>query len=131
MNTKLVMTMSAIVMVFAGVALTFLPQEISALLSFNSGSFPGYVMLQVLGALYFSFGMINWTAKANLIGGIYGRPIAIGNLCHFTIGGLALLKAYFNHHEIMMIPFAIIYVIMGVMFGIIFFRHPVQEKTIQ
>ena len=50
------------------------------------------IVLQLLGGLYFGFGMLNWTAKGNLTGGIYSRPVAMGNLTHFVMGGLALLK---------------------------------------
>ena len=76
-------------MMAAGVTLTFLPQEVNTLLAAESaGTHP--LLLQITGALYFAWGMVNWTAKANLIGGIYGRPIAIGNLSHFIIGALAL-----------------------------------------
>jgi hypothetical protein len=30
-------------------------------------------------------------AKGATLGGIYGRPIVIGNLVHFTMGALVLL----------------------------------------
>lgn len=83
-------------------------------------------MLQILGAMYFAFAMINWTSRANLIGGIYGRPIAIGNLCHFVIAALALLKAYSSGLSVILIP-AIIYTLFAVVFGIIFLTHPVKN----
>jgi hypothetical protein len=37
--------------------------------------------------------MLDWMAKESVIGGIYNRPIAIGNLVHFLVAGLALVKA--------------------------------------
>jgi hypothetical protein len=69
--------------------------------------------------------MVNWTAKANLIGGIYARPIAIGNLTHFVVGGLALTKNYFSQHDLTILMFAFIYVVFAVLFSIVLFRHPV------
>jgi hypothetical protein len=128
MNTKILMSISAIVMTTAGVLLTFLPQEINAMLgSANAVSSP--VILQIIGALYFAFGMINWTAKANLIGGIYGRPIAIGNLSHFTIGGLALLKAYSTSSPPVLLVIMIVYIVFGIAFGYVFVTHPVPQKA--
>ena len=80
-------------------------------------------VLQLLGALYFAFAMVNWTAKGAAIGGIYNKPVAIGNFTHFTIGGLALVKditAQVNVHPIFWV-LAILYTILAVSFGIIFF----------
>src|SRR5688572_2481190 len=67
MNTRLVMTASAFVMGALGLSATFLPQEIAAWLG-ASATLP--LLIQVLGALYFAFAMLNWTAKDGLIGGI-------------------------------------------------------------
>ena len=92
MNTRLLMRASAVVMGFAGLSATFLPQEILA----RTGTAPAGVvvlLVQVAGALYVGFAMLNWMAQGNLIGGVYSRPVAIGNLSHFTIASLALLKS--------------------------------------
>ena len=86
------MTASALVMAALGLAATFLPQEIAAYLG-ASTTLP--LLIQILGALYVAFAMLNWTAKDSLIGGIYNRPIAIGNLVHFLIAALALGKGAF------------------------------------
>ena len=126
MNTKLLMTVSALVMGITGIILSFSPHEV--LHHFNAtttASDP--LILQILGALYFAFAMVNWTAKANLIGGIYARPIAIGNLTHFIVGSLALIKNYFSQHDVTILMFASIYVVFAVLFSIVFFRHPVKS----
>jgi hypothetical protein len=89
MNTKIVMSLCAVVLVVMGILFSFLPQEMASYLGWV-GTNP--ILLQLLGAVYFSFAMINWTGKANLLGGIYGKPITLGNFTHFAIGTLALLK---------------------------------------
>jgi hypothetical protein len=38
-------------------------------------------------------GMTNWMWRGNLVGGVYGRPIGIGNMVHFTVGAFALGRA--------------------------------------
>jgi hypothetical protein len=47
---------------------------------------------QLFGAALCGFALLNWMSKGTAMGGIYGRPLAMGNLVHFTIGGLALMK---------------------------------------
>ncbi len=126
MNTKLLMTVSALVMGITGIILSFSPHEV--LHHFNAATtVSDPLILQILGALYFAFAMVNWTAKGNLIGGIYARPIAIGNLTHFIVGSLALIKNYFSQHDVTILMFAFIYMIFAVLFSIVFFRHPVKS----
>lgn len=126
MNTKLLMTLSSLLMGAAGIILSFAPSEVLQYLKIESAIAVEVVIMQILGALYFAFAMVNWTAKANLIGGIYGRPIAIGNLTHFVIGALALIKSYFSNHESVVLIFAVIYAVFAVLFSIVFFTHPVK-----
>ena len=89
--------------------------------------------MQILGALYFGFAMLNRTAKANLIGGIYSRPVAIGNATHFLIGALALIKLAFNDTTLINIWIAgVIYSIFAILFGYVLFTNPVlKNKTIE
>ncbi len=128
MNTKMLMTVSAGLMGATGIALSFMPQEIANQLSLTAPSSLATLTLQLLGAVYFAFAMMNWTARANLIGGIYGRPIAIGNLTHFVIGALALIKGYFGSKEVVVLIAAMIYGVLAVCFTIVFFTHPVTAK---
>lgn len=120
------MTLSSLLMGAAGIILSFAPSEVLQYLKIESAIAVEVVIMQILGALYFAFAMVNWTAKANLIGGIYGRPIAIGNLTHFVIGALALIKSYFSNHESVILIFAVIYAVFAVLFSIVFFTHPVK-----
>ena len=88
------MRASAVFLGVLGAAATFLPQEILV----YGGTRPtgaSVLLVQIAGALYLGFAMLNWMAQGNIIGGIYSRPVAIGNLAHFTIGCLSLLKFVF------------------------------------
>ena len=91
MNTKLLMTSSALILGLAGVFAMFAPD---VLLSTQGAAVTGNlsVMIQLMGALYFSFALMNWTAKDSLIGGIYARPVSLANFSHFFAGALLLLK---------------------------------------
>ena len=91
MNTKLLMILSSLLMAIGGVLLQFFPHEILNYFNVDSnGILP--LIIQIMSALYLGFAMLNWMAKTVLIGGIYARPLAMGNLLHFTVGAFALLK---------------------------------------
>ncbi len=121
------MTGSALLMLAAGITLIFAPEEISSAL-FHSSLPANILFAKILGALYFGFGMVNWTSRANLIGGIYARPIAIGNLTHFTVGALALVKTTFTQALPLLWIITGIYVLLAVGFGVVFFTHPLEDN---
>jgi Na+-driven multidrug efflux pump len=123
------MSGSAVLLMVAGIICSFMPSEIASFLFTGQSNSILYLFIQLIGALYFAFGMINWTAKGNLIGGIYGRPISVGNLTHFVIGGLAAVKAYFNDHSGIILSIALVYIFLGILFAVIFFSHPVKAHA--
>lgn len=127
MSTKLLLTLSAIVLGAAGVAGTFAPQEILQACGIApTGVLP--LLVQLLAALYFAMAMMNWTARGSLLGGIYQRPVAIANLTHFVIGALALLKAAWAMRTLPLIVAAAIYTLFALAFASVFFRSPVTTS---
>ncbi len=92
MNTRLLMRASAVFLGVLGAVATFLPQEVLGRAGTSAAGF-SVLLVQIAGAAYLGLAMLNWMAQGNAIGGIYSRPVAIGNLGHFTIAALALLKA--------------------------------------
>ena len=131
MNTKLLMASSAIFLALMGLCLTFLATEIADYFLVTSAT-TLLLLVQVLGALYFGFAMLNWMAKESVIGGIYNRPIAIANFTHFLMGGLALLKGLMNHPDLHWAIWMVtgLYLIFAVFFSIVFFRSPVSKKSL-
>ena len=120
MSTKILMASSALVMAALGVAATFLPQEIIAALG-GSGR-PLRLLVQVLGATYLGFAMLNWMAKESLIGGIYSRPVSMGNFLHFAVAGIALVKAVAaGERAVAVLVCTAIYVVFAVAFGAVVF----------
>ncbi len=120
------MTTSAIILGTTGVLLTFMPQEVAIFLRLTESA---TILFQILGALYFGFAMLNWTAKANLIGGIYSRPVCIGNFTHSLIGGLALIKLVLhNNFGNSILICAILYLIFATLFGYVLFTNPSSIK---
>ena len=129
MNTKLIMTLSAVFLAIMGISLTFFPMEISDYFDLNSTK-AFHLIGQILGSLYFAFAMLNWMTKGSFIGGIYNRPIAVANFTHFFIGGLALIKGVAANHGLPYIFWILagIYSVFALLFGLILFRNPAIVK---
>jgi hypothetical protein len=129
MNTRLIMMMSAIYLGVLGIIGSFLPHEILAWLGEPpSGSLA--LVIQICGASLFGFAMVNWMAKESLIGGIYNRPVAIGNVAHFTIGALALLRAATASAVAGPLLAAVAgHVLFAVAFALILFTSPVKQAA--
>ncbi len=129
MNTKLLMILSSLLMAICGVLLLFAPHEILNYFNVDSnGILP--LFIQIISALYLGFAMLNWMAKTVLIGGIYARPLVMGNFLHFTVGAFALLKyAYAARNSWVVWIAAIIYSLLAILFGIVLFTHPLKTKN--
>lgn len=118
--------LSALIMTATGIFLQFFPHEI---LRYFGDSATGIapLLIQITGALYLGWAMTNWMAKTVLVGGIYARPLAIGNFAHFLIGALALIKyAFAVPHLRLVWVFAVAYTVLAVLFGIVMFTHPLK-----
>jgi len=125
MNTKILMTASALFLGIIGILLSFFPQEIANYLNFDTNLI-SILFLQILSSLYLGFGILNWMAKGNLIGGIYSRPLAIGNLMHFGVSAIAFIKITFKiqtNFEFIL-SLTIIYSIFTLCFAYIFMTNP-------
>ncbi|HEY8936355.1 MAG TPA: hypothetical protein VIM65_14075 [Cyclobacteriaceae bacterium] len=128
MNTKLLMMSSALTMGLAGITASFLPHEFLNSVHVAPVEITA-VLVQIIGACYLGFAMLNWMSKANLIGGIYNRPVAVGNLLHFSVSALAILKVVMANQTITILWIAgAIYTLFAIWFALVLFTHPVKES---
>jgi hypothetical protein len=121
-HTKLLMTGSSLVLGLVGLILLFAPHEVGTALGVP-GTPPVPVLVQLVGSLYAALALMNWTAKDSRIGGIYGRPIALGNGAHFFVGTLVLARAQVapgGHRA--GVAVLIGYAVFAVLFGWLVFR---------
>lgn len=123
MPTKLILSSSAFLLGLTGILLIFAPEEAASLMTWPKEA---SILIQIVGALYFGFAMINWMSKANLIGGIYNRPLAVGNLTHFFVAALALMKM--PHKTVAGYCVISVYSAYAFAFGKILFTHPLKES---
>ena len=126
--TKTLMIISAIFLAVNGFVLSFFPNEISVLLTNNDNHF-FILILQILGALYLGFSYINWMSKNSLIGGIYNKPLLIGNTLHFLTASIAMIKLVFKFENNLqlIIMYTIIYCLFTLFFGYVFFSDPFKK----
>jgi hypothetical protein len=123
MNTKLLMVVSSIFLGIAGIITIFAPQELLAALQMPVTP-PLPAVIQLMGALYVAFALTNWTAKDSVIGGIYARPISLGNFAHFTVGALGLGKYQLSDgSSALLFIVLIVYVVFALIFGWLVFVH--------
>ncbi len=122
MNTKLLMTSSSLILGLAGGFALFAPD---VLLSTQRVAVTGTasILIQLMGALYFSFALMNWTAKDSAIGGIYARPVSLANFGHFFAGALSLIKYQLsNAINLSVLAVSVVYVVYALCFYWLVFR---------
>ena len=129
MQTRHLMISSSTFMLLLGVLMTFLPQES---LAYGGGDANplSILIVQSAGALYLGFAILNWMARESLIGGIYSRPVSLGNFTHFLIVAAALLKAVIGgQRKGFVLMAALAYTVLASWFGVVVFRHPLGRGT--
>jgi len=121
MKTRALLAASAVFLAITGLAALFAPDEI--LRAANVPSSPLLPpLVQVCAALLLGFAMTNWMVKGSRVGGIYNRPIAVGNLLHFAVGAITLDRFALRGHEAWpVIVLAAIYTLFAVGFGLVVF----------
>jgi hypothetical protein len=123
------MTAAALVTGLLGLIGTFMPDVVLSRL--GAAESPLLLLLvQVSGALYMGFAAVDWMARDNLIGGIYSRPVAIGNLMHFLVAGLAMIRelAGTPASPVLWI-LTLVYTLLAAGFGTTLFRHPLRQPS--
>lgn len=121
MNTKLLMTSSGLILALAGVFALFAPDVLLPQDTLNLEQMS--VLVQLIGALYFAFALMNWTAKDSAIGGIYARPVSLANFGHFFVGTLLLAKHQLsNEFNIFILVALVVYAIFAAFFYWLVFR---------
>lgn len=89
-NARIFSTIYSLVTGLLGFTFLFLPNYFySVVHSTATGAF----VLQLIGGLLFGIAMLNWTSRAQPIGGIYSRPLVFSNFTFLLVGLLASLKA--------------------------------------
>lgn len=124
MHTRVLMIASAALMAVIGLAASFKPQAVLGL----HGTVPDnatVLFVQMAGAVYLGFAMLNWAARGILIGGIYARPVALGNFLHFTMVAITLIQAAIAFAAVELAISAAVFSVFSIWFGLVLFKPPV------
>lgn len=119
-KTKFLMTTSAGFMGLLGLSASVLPQEILAYVGVQPDG-PLLVLAGIAGALYLGFAVLNWMAREHLIGGIYSRPVALGNFAHFFVAAVALTEQVLATPTVPVAVITTAYVLFAAAFGSVVF----------
>jgi hypothetical protein len=129
MKTTALMTASSIFMAVLGLIFTFAPDEAMGYFTLEPTAFV-LLLIQVCGAMYLGFAMLNWMVRSGLVGGIYNRPVVVGNLLHFAMVTLVLLRGILGGHINSVFVIGIcFYAVFAVWFGLVLFTHPVKQQA--
>jgi len=128
-STRIIMVASGIWLGVAGIACLFAPAETGAALG---GGSVDALFVEWLGALFIASAAANWTARGSMIGGIYARPLSIGNFFHFVIGATVLSKKISaENFSPLYVIVTMVYLIFAVAFALIlfgYFRYDERSK---
>lgn len=128
MHTRILMSASALFMAVLGAVASFMPEEVLR----YTGTVPAPLInsvVQAAGALYLGFAILDWLARGVLIGGIYARPLVLGNFLHFVTVAITLLKVVYDVHLPLPITLAAIYTAFALWFGLVLFTHPGKSSS--
>jgi hypothetical protein len=126
-RVKLLVGASAVCLAALGLLLLFAGVEIT-------GSVFGAPVAEpfpaILGAALLGFASMNWIARHNILGGIYGRAVVAANQTHLTVGAIVLIKhglAYGGSAGYWAL--AALYVAGGVLFGVLTMGRGLPAKS--
>ncbi len=117
------MSTSAVFLAMLGLATSYMPDRVLGLHG-TVPDMPTLLLVQMAGALYLGFAILNWTSRGILIGGIYARPVALGNFLHFAMVSVMLIKAAIVHGVMPLAISATVFSVFAIWFGLVLFRPP-------
>lgn len=124
-SPRALMVTSAAVLGLAGLALLFAPSELQRLAAAPNTAPASPIALQLWAAALLGLGAINWIGRGLTLGGIYGRALVLGNLVHWTVGGLVALRAALDRPSSPLLWLAAaLYGVFALLFWRLLRRHP-------
>jgi len=111
-----------------GLAGTFIPEEILKTLGIDPAPVT-LILLQIIGGLYLGFAMLNWFTRSALIGGIYNKPVVLGNLMHCIVVFFALIRHLAEQFHFLLLLLTFIYFGFAVWFTLVMRSNPLSNHS--
>ena len=128
MKTKWLLSSSAVIMGLVGLAGTFIPEEISKTIGIDPAPVT-LILLQIIGGLYLGFAILNWFTRSALIGGIYNKPVVLGNLMHCIVVFFALIRQLTEQFHFILLILTLIYFGFAVWFTLVMRSNPLSNQS--
>jgi len=128
-KSTLVMIASALLLIAHGIVLLFAPEFVFKLFSVAQSA-EASMLAQFFAAALIGLGLMNWTARGMILGGIYGRALLFGNFAHSFIGFFVGVRARLGGvgNEYFWIEVAL-YLAFACVFGVMLFRGPIPQPA--
>lgn len=126
--SRILMTFSAIFMAVLGLITSYFPDRVLE----THGTVPDgptMLLIQMMGALYLGFAILNWMARGVIMGGIYARPLALGNFLHFAMVAAMLTREAIDHGVMQLATSAAVFSAFAIGFGVVLFRVPTPPRS--
>jgi len=122
--SRLLTTVSALVLFVLGLALLFAPDVVLGRLV--PGFPPGSAWVgSLLGAAWLGMAALDWSHRTTLLGGIYGRPVVYANFVLFLVSALVLVRVVLRPGMPPVIwLFALPFFVLAVAWALLLFRGP-------
>jgi hypothetical protein len=127
MHSRILMISSAALMAVIGLGMSFMPLEVLGMHGSVADN-ATVLLVQMAGAVYLGFAMLNWMARGILIGGIYARPVALGNFLHFLMVAITLIKAAIAFAVVPLAISAAVFSIFAIWFGLVLFKVAIPDR---
>ncbi len=122
MSTRILMGLSALFLALLGILTSFFPYEVLQRHGTEPDG-PTILLIEMMGAVYLGFALLNWTARGVIIGGIYARPLALGNFLHFAMVTVMLAREAIDHQVVQLAGSAFVFGLFAAGFGWVLFRQ--------
>ncbi len=125
---KLILSTSGLAFALAGAALVFFPQEVATTIGLPPKPL-AILPLQLLAAAQMGFGFLNWYSRANVVGGIYSRPLVLANFLFCGVSAISLGKAFQHLPAALLAAFAVFALFTAAFGWLLFFADPSAKKS--
>lgn len=128
MSSRTILTITSLLLFVAGGAAVFAADEVAGLMDLEV-SFETRILAEFAGIGMLALAIQNWMSRGRPIGGVYARPLGLGNLLFFSTSALTLgryLAAEMLPRE--MIAVCGVFALLALAFAwLFFFSRPAAE----
>lgn len=124
MSTRVLATVSAVLLGAAGIALLFAADDILAALAGTNDRIV-VAMAQLLGGAWLGLAWATWLTRGTPQGGIYGRPIVLANATLYFVSAMVCARGAGGSTA--MLAAALVAGVMAAVYGLVMFGRPPGE----